>query len=492
MSELWIWGLLAVPVAAGLAGLLLPSTTLVFRVAAAGVLVHAVVAVRVALGVFSAGPVLAVHNWFLVDALTAYELLVMAVVFPTASVFACGYFGDEAKHDRLTLGQARQYAALFGASLGAMSLVLVSNNLGLMWIGIEASTLVTAFLICVHVTPTSLEAMWKYLLVCSVGVAFAFLGTLLVGASALKLQLGTHESLLWTELAQRADRLDPVSIKAAFIFLLVGYGTKAGLAPMHSWLPDAHSQAPAPVSAIFSGFMLNTALYCVMRYLPLVEAPPGNTGWGRGLLVIFGLVSILVAAAFIVFQRDVKRLLAYSSVEHIGIITLGLGLGGVGTLAALFHTLNHSLCKTVAFCSAGRLGQVYGTHDMDKVGGVLAVSRTWGSGLVFSLLALLGAAPFAIFTSEFLVVKAAVDTGSYWTLGVLLFGLGVVFVGALRRVISMAWGEPLPQGHAATRGSVDVVLVAAPLALVLLLGVWMPPPLEGWLQAAAKVVGGMP
>jgi hydrogenase-4 component F len=191
--------------------------------------------------------------------------------------------------------------------------------------------------------------MWKYLLICSVGVGLAFMGTLVVAASATSLNVSAFDALLWTTLRDNASSLDPKALQLGFIFIVVGYGTKAGLAPMHNWLPDAHSQAPGPVSALFSGFMLNAALYCVMRYIPLVEGACGNSRWGLDLLVGFGLLSILVAAAFILFQRDVKRLLAYHSVEHMGIITLGLGLGGLGTFAALFHTLNHSLCKTGAF-----------------------------------------------------------------------------------------------------------------------------------------------
>ena len=259
-----------------------------------------------------------------------------------------------------------------------MILVLVSNNLGIMWVGIEATTLLTAFLICIPVSPTSLEAMWKYLIMCSVGVAFAFIGTLLVGAAAAPAQLPPSETLLWTRLQACAGLLDPRLLKAGFLFLMVGYGTKAGLAPMHNWLPDAHSQAPAPVSAVFSGILLNAALYCILRYVPILEAATGHSGWSREILTLFGLVSILVASAFILFQHDAKRMLAYSSVEHLGIITLGMGIGGLGTLAALFHMLNHSLTKTVAFFTAGRLGQLYGSNDMTRMTGALRIIPALG------------------------------------------------------------------------------------------------------------------
>jgi hydrogenase-4 component F len=373
-----------------------------------------------------------------------------------------------------------------------MTAVLLSNNLGLMWVGIEATTLLTAFLICVHVTPLSLEAMWKYLVVCSVGVAFAFVGTLLVAASAQRLGLDASEMLLWTRLRESAALLAPGPMKLAFLFLLVGYGTKAGLAPLHSWLPDAHSQAPAPVSALFSGFMLNTALYCLMRYLPLVEGATGGTGWGGGLLVVFGILSILLAAVFIVFQHDGKRLLAYHSVEHIGIIALGLGLGGIGTFAALWHTLNHAVCKALAFFSVGRLGQMYGTHDLGRMAGAMRRSPVWGIGFFGGVLALIGVAPFAIFMSEFQILRAAAAAHAFVALTLFLLGAGVVFVGALRHAMTSAWGEEVCEPKPRPGGVADAVLVFGALALLLLLGLWMPGPLRTALEQAALIVGGRP
>jgi hydrogenase-4 component F len=365
---------------------------------------------------------------------------------------------------------------------------LVSNNLGIMWVGMEATTLLTAFLICVHRTRESLEAMWKYLLICSIGVALAFMGTLLMAASAAPLHLDSIHVMLWTSLRANAAHLDPMLVKIAFVFLAVGYGTKAGLAPMHTWLPDAHSQAPTPVSAVFSGFMLNTALYCIMRYVPIVETATGGNGWCLGILTLFGLVSIVVAAAFILFQHDLKRLLAYHSVEHIGIIALGVGLGGLGTFAALFHTLNHSLCKTLSFFAAGRLGQLHGTHDMRTMKGTLASAPLWGTAIFGSLLALIGVAPFALFVSEFQIVKAALDTRAVFELVVFLSGAAVVFVGALGHAIPLVWAKPtvvLPR-YRATR--LEVILVALPLGILLLLGLWMPDALQNMLNAAADVI----
>ena len=364
-----------------------------------------------------------------------------------------------------------------------MAFVLVSNNLGMMWVGMEATTLITAFLICIHLTRESLEAMWKYILICSVGVAFACMGTLLFAAAA-----GGKSGLLWTEMNGRAGSFNPLLIKAAFIFLLVGYGTKAGLAPMHNWLPDAHSQAPAPVSALFSGFMLSAALYCVMRYLPIVEPATGNVGWSLGMMTGFGLLSILIAAAFIPFQRNVKRFLAYSSMEHLGIVVLGLGLGGFGVFAALFHTLNHALGKTLSFFSAGRLGQFSNSHDMQKMSGAMRISPIWGKGLLVGVLALIGMAPFSPFMSEFQIVKTAVDKGDAFVLVLFFLGIGTVFVAALGHLLPLVWGKPQGEPTAQSASRLETALVWIPLLLLLGLGIWMPDFLRHMLTEAAAVL----
>jgi len=487
-----IWVPILLPVLLSAACLLPRSARQVLRLVSAGGAVWGLGTGAVAWAVFATGPRLALHGALHLDPLSAYHLLVLGLVLGASSVYAWGYFRAELAAGRLELAAARRFGALWFGAAAAMAAVLTCNNLGLMWVGIEATTLLTAFLICVHLTPLSLEAMWKYLVVCSVGVAFAFLGTLLVAVAAMRLGLGASEMLLWTRLRESATLLSPGPMRLAFLFLVVGYGTKAGLAPLHSWLPDAHSQAPAPVSALFSGFMLNTALYCILRHLPLVEGATGDAGWGRGLLVGFGVVSILVAAAFILFQHDGKRLLAYHSVEHMGIIVLGLGLGGIGTFAALWHTLNHAICKALAFFAVGRLGQMYGTHDLGRMAGALRRAPVWGLGFFGAMLALIGVAPFAIFMSELQVLRAAAESRAYLPLALFLLGAGIVFVGALGHVLTAAWGEEVAPPREQPEGPLDILLVGGALLLLLLLGLWMPAPLAALLGAAASVVGGRP
>ncbi len=482
---------LLLPALAAIAAALMPDPRSALRAAVAGSLVTFGVDMAVVVAAAgSAMPLSAAGGWLRVDALSAFHLGLLGVVHGLSSVFAISYFGGDLAASQMTRRQARTFGGLWCASLASMTLLVISDNVGVMWVGMEATTLLTAFLITIHVSRESLEAMWKYVLICSVAVALAFMGTLLIAAAAPR--GATPEALFWTHLLAAAPHLDPRLARAAFVFLIVGYGTKAGLAPMHNWLPDAHSQAPAPVSALFSGFMLNGALYCIMRFLPVLDRVPGNAGWGQGLMVGFGLVSLFVGAGFILFQRDAKRLLAYCSVEHIGLVALGVGLGGLGTFAALFHSLNHSLAKSLAFFAVGRLEKTTGGHEIARLAGALSRSPLWGLGLLGGLLGLVGAAPLATFISELQLARAAFETRHGWLLAMLLAGLSLAFVGMLRHLIPLVWGRPAEASAPAARHAGDLMLVAVPLLALLVLGLWLPVPLARLIADAARVVAGGP
>ncbi|MBF0547481.1 MAG: hypothetical protein HQM08_23780 [Candidatus Riflebacteria bacterium] len=480
--------LVFVPVLAGIISQVFDSKVKSLVVSITGVFIAAICGSVAIWLTFTQGPIFGLSNWLFLDELSAYNLSIMLIIFTLSSIYSFRYFGEELKENALSLVQIQTFAGLWAPALGAMTLVLISNNLGIMWVGMEATTLLTSFLICVHLTRGSLEAMWKYMLICSVGIAFAFLGTLMIRLAAKDLPLDPNQALLWTNLMAHTAALTPTLVKGAFIFIMVGYGTKAGLAPMHSWLPDAHSKAPAPVSAVFSGFMLNTALYCVIRYIPIVEATMGHTGWTLKLMTGFGLLSILIASPFILYQHDLKRLLAYCSVEQLGIITLGFGLGGYGTIAALFQTFNHSLCKTLAFFAAGRLGQIFGSHEMKRMAGCLKVSPIWGTAIFATILALIGVAPFCLFMSEFQILKAAVDSGQYLVAILFLIGTGTIFIGALGHLLPLVWGKPEEPIESISTNWIDVLLVVAPLFVLLLLGIWIPGFLQTALTKAAAIV----
>ena len=489
-AEACVIAMLLVAIAGALLCLALPRPRQVLATILAATAAEMLLAVNLWAAIL-AGPgyVATAERWFYIDAFSAFHIAVLVLVFLLSSAFAGVYFTTEAEDGAFTPAIARRFGALWLGSLAAMMLVLVSNNLGIMWVGMEATTLLSAFLISLYPSRLSLEAMWKYLIICSIGIAFAFMGTLLAAASLQSGDAVEADALLWTRLASSEAQLDPTLMKFAFVFVLVGYGTKAGLAPIHSWLPDAHSQAPAPVSAMFSGFLLNTALYCIMRFVPPAQHALGDH-FASGLLTAFGTLSILVAAGFIVFQRDAKRLLAYHSVEHMGIIALGYGLGPLGAFAALFHTLNHSVCKSLAFFAVGRLGQRFGSHDMHAISGALRVDNLWGIALLVSLLALIGVAPFSIFMSEYQLLRAAVGAGAWLVLALFLAASSVVFVSALRHLIDMAYGAPGTQERALPRDRLALPIVAVGIALLLVLGLSMPAALADAIGSAAAVLAG--
>jgi formate hydrogenlyase subunit 3/multisubunit Na+/H+ antiporter MnhD subunit len=441
------WLLLAVPLAAALSARVARTARGMLWAVVAGSAGTCVLAAAAVVLVRMQGPSQSAGGWFLLDALAAYHLAVMGVVLLMSSVFALDYFVEELERGRLGLPAIRLFSTLWSASAAAMALVLVSNSVGLMWVGLEATTLLTAFLICLHRDAGSLEATWKYILICSVGIALAFMGTILVAAAAPAGGLAGAGPLSWTRLRALGPSLDPAMVRLGFVFLLVGYGTKAGLAPMHTWLPDAHSQAPAPVSAFFSGFMINTGVYCLMRYLAICAVVPGAGPWARGLLVVIGLVSLVTAAAFILFQRDLKRLLAYHSVENIGIIGLGFGLGVIaqaggypvaavlGYAGGLLHVANHATFKGLLFLDTGCVVHATGTRNIEKLGGLL--KRMPGTGFTFLVgaVAISGLPPLNGFVSEFLILLAAFGLVAGGHSGAVVAGIaciaGLAMIGTL-------------------------------------------------------------
>jgi hydrogenase-4 component F len=425
---------------------------------------------------------------FIIDPLALYHIFLVNLIFLISSIYATGYFSHAVKSGTFALSYARRFCMLWQTYQAMLLLVLLSNNIGIMWVALEATTLVSAFLILSDGDSLSIEAMWKYLLICSVGIVFAFMGTLLTVAASSNPQ-APEPMYLFSQLNAHANLIDPRLMLFAFIFIVVGFGTKAGLSPMHTWLPDAHSQAPTPVSTVFSGVMLNCALFCIMRYLPITEAALGHDGQAHTILLLLGLLSLVFSAVFIPVQHDMKRFLAYCSVEHIGIIAVGLGMGGAGVFAALLHTLNHSLAKTLSFFSAGHIGNYFGTRDMRRISGAIRAIPLWGMAFFIAILVLIGVAPFSVFMSEFLIVKAAFVQGKYVVVGLFFFCALAVFFSALKFALGVSFGANA-SGHAAPQRvrRVDVVIVLAIIGVLLMLGVWIPTAFTDFLKNAAAAV----
>lgn len=380
------------------------------------------------------------------------------------------------------------YTACLLAFLATMTLVAASRHLGVLWVAVEATTLATAPLIYFHRQPSSLEATWKYLLVCSVGIALALLGNFLVVVASAAAD-GTAGSLLVSELLARGAQLHPAWLKAAFVFLLVGYGTKMGLVPLHTWLPDAHSEAPSPVSALLSGALLNCAFLGILRAHAICAAA-GLADFSGQLLAGFGLLSMAVAAAFIVNQPDYKRMLAYSSVEHMGLLAFGAGLGGAAMYGAMLHAVNHSLVMAALFLVAGNLLAAYRSKSIDRVTGAVRCVPASGWLWLAGLIAISGTPPFGTFISEFTLLKAAFGQGRGLGAGVALLALTVAFIGMSRAFLGMSLGRG-PAGLAPAREAPAAVWPALALLLVALgLGLWIPQGLQTVLAQAGQLLGG--
>ncbi|HUI28113.1 MAG TPA: proton-conducting transporter membrane subunit, partial [Candidatus Kryptonia bacterium] len=373
--------------------------------------------------------------------------------------------------------------------LAAMTLVTVSHRFGLLWLAIEMTTLASAPLIYFHRHHRSLEATWKYLLVCSVGIALALLGNFFLAVAASN-HGGEPIPLVLNDLIERAAELHVPWLKAAFLLLMVGYGTKMGLAPLHTWLPDAHSEAPSVVSALLSGALLNCAFLGVLRIQQVCEAA-GQGAFGRDVFVDFGLLSMAVAAVFIVGQPDYKRMLAYSSVEHMGLLSLGVGLGGVAAFGAMLHAVNHSLTKAMLFLIAGNILAAYRTKSTRDVRGVLRVLPMSGVLWVTGFLAITGSPPFGPFLSELTILRGALDQDRSVVAFLYLTFLAVIFVGMATAVLRMAQGTPATEATNAPGGEpVSAIVPSAVLAaIVLVLGLYIPGPLRDALAAAARTLG---
>lgn len=432
------------------------------------------------------GPSFALGKLFFVDPLNVFLVALTAFVGWTTSIFSRPYMRIERDRGRMTASRMRLYHSMYQLFMFAMLLALTTNNMGILWVAMEAATLATVLLVSVYRTAASLEAAWKYFILCGVGIAQALFGTILLYLAASR-QLGGSDALLWSSLNTVKASLDPTIVSLAFVFLLIGYGTKVGLVPMHNWLPDAHAEGPTPISAVLSGLLLNVALYAVLRCKVLADGALGNGLPGR-MLIGFGLVSVLVATFALFRQRDVKRLFSYSSIEHMGLMTFAFGLGGpAATFAGLLHMTVHSLIKSAVFFTVGHAVQKTGTQIMDDIRGLLRVSPVVGWGLMLGALAILGMPPFGVFASEFLILTTTMARLP-WAAPFLLLALAVAFAAIFARVQAMVFGETTTAKVLEHRPALLPVFVH--LGLGLMLGLYVPPYLAEWYRQAAAMIAG--
>ncbi len=436
--------------------------------------------------VMDRGPQFVWDKQFYIDPLNVFLVTLTAFVSLTTAIFSRPYMRVEQDHGKMTPPRMRLYHSMYQLFGFTMLLGLTTNNLGIIWVAMEAATLTTVLLVSVYRTTASLEAAWKYFILCGVGIAQALLGTILLYMAAEKVLGPEHATLLWTSLNDIKGQLDPTVISLAFVFLLIGYGTKIGLVPLHSWLPDAHAEGPTPVSAVLSGLLLNVAVYAVLRCKVLTDGALGTAMAGE-LMMGFGLLSVTVAAFFLSRQKDVKRMFSYSSIEHMGLITFAFGMGGpLANFAGLLHMTVHSLVKSAIFFTVGHATQKAGTQLMSEIRGLIRVNPTVGWGLVLGVMAILGMPPFGVFASEFLILTTAMREQP-WATPFLFLALGVAFASILIRVLPMVFGDTSlkPLAHPPT-----LIPVFTHLALALVLGLYIPAYLNDWYLQAASMLGG--
>lgn len=424
------------------------------------------------------------------DHLSSLFLTVIAVLSFTASLFSASYMEKELITEMKDLKALKRYYVLFNIFCFTMISVLVVENLGLMWVAVEATTLASALLVAFYFSRAAIEAAWKYVMVCTVGICLALLGTILLYYAQVSAGLG-GEALSWLVLKESGALLDERMIKLAFVFIVIGYGTKVGLAPMHTWLPDAHSQAPSPVSGLLSGALLSCAIYVIMRNISIVKASAGFE-FVQQLLMALGLFSILIAIPFLLVQHDVKRLLAYSSVEHMGIITFALGIGTpLSVYGALLHIFNHAIAKSALFYLAGVLTQEYQTKQILRIKGLVTAKPALGAVFLVLVLIITGSPPFGVFFSKFIITWAAFAAGFKLAGGVFLILVAAVFAGMLYYCCQMLFGQPSASVQHMSIGKPAMAAMVLSVAIVAVTGLYVPGFFNNALRlAAAIVIGG--
>jgi hydrogenase-4 component F len=421
----------------------------------------------------------------IIDDFNIFLIILTTFVGFTTSIFSASYLAHEIGSGRLTPSFLRFYHAMYQALMGAMSAALVANNIGLMWVGVEVATLSTVMMVGIYRTAEAIEAAWKYFILGSVGIGLAFFGTILVYLVAQEVVGEGLPAMSWDELVKSASRLDPRLLSLAFVFLLVGYGTKVGLAPFHAWLPDAHAEGPTPISAVLSGLLLNVALYALLRFKMVLAGNPSAINVGS-IMVALGLVSVVFAAFMLYRRRDIKRLFAYSSIEHMGIAAFAFGMGGpLANFAGLLHMAMHSLIKSGIFFAVGHIAQVKGTQRIAAISGLSVTHPALAVLFSLGVIAIAGLPPFGMFTSEFLLVSSTFARQPLLSI-VLVAGLLVAFGALIMRLQDVVFGEPTGKANP-TQASYIPAFVH--LALVLVAGLWLPGPVVQWFRGVAALLG---
>lgn len=479
-----------VPVVTGLSMLFIRNRSVLASLDIIGSVSILSLALAITFQVRASGPLLAL-GVFRADEVAVIFLLLIGFLAVSVSISTVGWLRRAIERNEMSEDRLHFYYALVHAFIATMLVTVLSDNLGILWIAMEGTTITSAILVGFHGHKHSLEAAWKYIIVTTIGISFGLFGTVLIYGAAAHAQGDVFAGAMnWSSIAAISGKLDPGIVRIGFIFVIVGYGTKAGLAPVHMWLPDAHSQAPTPVSALLSGVLIKCALYGIIRFYIIARNACGPA-FSEELLILFGLISVVVAAPFIIVQHDLKRFLGYSSVEHVGIIMLGLGFGGfLGIYGALLHVINHGVTKALMFLLAGDVINRYNTRDMRVIKGFISVAPWAGTLLFMGAFSLAGSPPSSIFISELLIVKAGLSSGHYLATAVFLLMVVIIFAGLIHHVGQMVFGtaEGSVSREKESRFSLTGTLLL--ISVIVLLGVCIPPSLNQILVRATEIIHG--
>jgi hydrogenase-4 component F len=474
-----VYAVAGIPVISGLLLALIPG----YRITAIGNVIASGLTFMASLTFLAMPPI--VENYVILDSLNTFFIVLNTLVGFTTSAFSASYIGHEIKTGHLTPLFVRFYHALFQGMMASMNIALLANNIGVMWVGLELATLMTVIMVGIYRTPNALEAAWKYFILGIVGISLAFFGTILVYLAGQSVLGEGLPAMTWSRLLSSAPQLDAGLLNLAFIFLLVGYGTKVGLAPLHAWLPDAHAEGPTPISAVLSGLLLNVALFALLRFKMLMAAHPGALKPGP-IMIAIGLLSLIFAAFMLYRRRDIKRLFAYSSIEHMGLITFAFGMGGpLANFAGLLHMVMHSLTKSAIFFAVGHVAQAKGTQRLADIRGLSVSHPALAAGLALGVVAISGLPPFGAFMSEFLILTTTFAREPLLALAA-AFGLLVAFGALLLRLQGVLFGTPAGADHKVNASSLPLIVH---LTLVLAAGLYLPAALIAWFQRAAELLG---
>jgi hydrogenase-4 component F len=487
-SLLWLTPLLSFAV--GLGMLLVRDRRVLATLDVAGSLAVLGLTLAITNRVVPGGPVGAL-GIFRADHVAVLFLVLIGLLAVAVSIATVGWMRQELARGHMRAGRLHYYYALVHGFIATMLVTVLADNLGVLWIAMEGTTITSALLVGFHGDKHGLEAAWKYIIVTTIGISFGLFGTVLVYGAAAHAQGGVLAGAMnWSSIVAVAPHLDPGIIRIGFIFVIVGYGTKAGLAPVHMWLPDAHSQAPTPVSALLSGALIKCALFGIIRFHTIARAACGPE-FSQGLLLIFGLLSVVVATPFILAQHDLKRLLGYHSVEHVGIIALGLGFGGrLGTYGALLHVINHGVTKALVFLVAGDAIARYDTRDMRMIRGLMGIAPLAGTLLLMGALSLAGTPPFSIFISELMVIQAGLAAGRTVVVAAFLVVVVIIFAGLIHHVGQMVFGTAAASASREREAHLPMLGMLLLVAAMVLLGVYMPAGLDRVLARATEIIIG--